>query len=153
MDQFLCIYIELSHERLKKSWNVIVNVCVASSLYLHGSPLGKGDHKVLPLPVLLNHMGKDDMSVAAGPGQLGAVCRPGQAEHTACVGLLQCIGPLEGGEEGRKRTLWLMATDILSTILNNYLGGSLKTRNNEKFRDAWVKSRVWVSAYMCAHIM
>lgn len=49
--------------------------------------------------MLLHHMGKDDMPVAAGPGQLGAVCRPGQAEHTACVGLLQCIGPLEGGGE------------------------------------------------------
>lgn len=43
-------------------------------------------------------MGKDDMSVAAGPGQLGAIRRPGQAEHTSCVGLLQRIGPLEKGQ-------------------------------------------------------
>lgn len=56
--------------------------------YLHGSPLGKGNHKVLPLPVLLHHMGKDDMSVATGPGQLGAIGRPSQAEHAAGVGLL-----------------------------------------------------------------
>lgn len=110
-------------------------MCAWFILYLHGSPLGEGDHKVLPLPVLLHHMGKDDMSISAGPSQLGTVCSPGQAEHTACVGLLQCVGPLQGGEEGRERTLWLMATDILSTILNNYLGGSLETRNNEKFRE------------------
>lgn len=76
-------------------------MCVWLSFYLHGSPLGKGDHKVLPFPMLLHHMGKDDMPVAAGPSQLGAVCRPGQAEHTACVGLLQRIGPLEGGARER----------------------------------------------------
>lgn len=80
-------------------------MCVCPSFYLHGSPLGKGDHKVLPLPVLLHHMGKDDMPIATGPSQLGAVCRPGQAEHTAGVGLLQRIGPLEGGGMGREKEM------------------------------------------------
>lgn len=61
------------------------------SFYLHASPLAKGDHEVLPLPMLLHHMGKDDMPISAGPSQLGAICRPRQAEHAACVGLLQCI--------------------------------------------------------------
>ncbi|TNN80346.1 hypothetical protein EYF80_009370 [Liparis tanakae] len=53
--------------------------------------------------MLLHHVGEDDMPVATGPGQLGAVCRPGQAEHTACVGLLQRIGPLGGGGEMGER--------------------------------------------------
>lgn len=82
--------------------NVEVCWCLWLSFYLHGSPLGKGDHKVLPLPMLLHHVGKDDLPVATGPGQLCAVCGPGQAEHTPCVGLLQCVGPLQGGGEGRK---------------------------------------------------
>lgn len=56
--------------------------------YLHGPPLGEGDHKVPPLPVLLHHVSKDDVPVATGPCQLGTVCRPGQAEHAAGVGLL-----------------------------------------------------------------
>lgn len=76
-------------------------MCVSLPFYLHGSPLCKGDHKVLPLPVLLHHMSKDDMPVATGPSHLGAICRPGQAEHTACVGFLQGVGPLEGGAKGR----------------------------------------------------
>lgn len=54
--------------------------------------------------MLLHHMGKDDMPDAAGPSQLGAICRPGQAENTACVGLLQRIGPLEGGGKGRENS-------------------------------------------------
>lgn len=94
------------------------------SFYLHGSPLGKRDHKVLPLPMLLHHMGKDDMSVATGPSQLCAVCRPGQAEHAACVGLLQRIGPLQGGDRGENNIV--NGYRYLSTILNNYLGGRLR---------------------------
>lgn len=74
---------------------------LAHSFYLHGSSFGESYDKVLPLPVLLHHMGKNDMSISAGPGQLGAIRRPGQAEHTACVGFLQCIGPLEGEERGK----------------------------------------------------
>lgn len=68
-------------------------------LYLHGSPLGEGDHKVLPLPVLIHHMGEDDMAVAAGPRQLGAICGPSQTEHTASVGFLQCVRPLWGQQK------------------------------------------------------
>lgn len=62
--------------------------------------------------MLLHHMGKDDMPIAAGSSQLGAICRPGQAEYTACVGLLQRIGPLEGGDKGKEREQLLMATDV-----------------------------------------
>lgn len=78
-------------------------------LYLHGSPLGEGDHKVLPLPVLIHHMGEDDMPVAAGPRQLGAICRPGQAEHAARVGFLQRVRPLGLGDEREQQ---LMDADI-----------------------------------------
>lgn len=100
-------------------------MCAWLSFYLHGSPLGQSDHKVLPLPMLLHHVGKDDMPVATGPGQLGAVCRPGQAEHTACVGLLQCIGPLEGGGKRGPPTRWGRENNMVngygksSKILNN----------------------------------
>lgn len=85
-------FIKLDWEKKHKSQPTLL-------LYLHGSPLGEGDHKVLPLPVLLHHMGKDDMPVATGPSQLGAICGPGQTEHAACVGFLQCIGPLERGRK------------------------------------------------------
>lgn len=77
---------------LKEGWKAVhLNMdvqYVSLAFYLHGPPLGKGDHNVLPLPVLLHHMGKDDMAVATGPCQLGTICRPGQAEHAAGVGLL-----------------------------------------------------------------
>lgn len=63
--------------------------------YLHRSSLGQSDHKILPLPALLHHMGKDDMTVTTGSCQLGAISRPGYGEHTASVWLLQGIGPLE----------------------------------------------------------
>lgn len=54
-------------------------------------------------------MGKNDMPITAGSSQLGAIGRPGQTEHAACVGLLQRIGPLEGGDNGKEL---LMATDV-----------------------------------------
>lgn len=73
------------------------------SFYLHGPSFGKSYAKVLPLPVLLHQVGKDDMSVSAGPGQLGAIRRPGQVEHAACVGFLQRVGPLEGEEQSREK--------------------------------------------------
>lgn len=84
--------------------------------------------------MLLHHMGKDDMPDAAGPSQLGAICRPGQAENTACVGLLQRIGPLEGGGKGKERIV--NGYSYLSAILNKYLGGWYR---NEK---QWEFSRV-----------
>lgn len=99
--------------------------------YLHGSLLGEGDHKVLPLPVLFHHMGKDDMPVATGPSQLGAICRPGQGEHTACVGLLQCVGPLDQARReqrrraGRERTIRLMPTDLYLLYLKQLPMGRL----------------------------
>ena len=109
-----------------------VCVCVCVPLfYLHGSPLGKSDQKVLPLPVLLHHMGKDDMPIAAGPSQLSAIRRPGQSEHTACVWLLQRIGPLEGRGEGREKEERGREINVVndyryvSTILYNYLEGQL----------------------------
>lgn len=95
---------------------------MSASFYLHGSLLGEGDHKVLPLPVLFHHMGKDDMPIATGPSQLGAVCRPGQGEHTACVGLLQCIGPLDQARREQIENNMVNGYRSLSTILNNYLG-------------------------------
>lgn len=71
--------------------------------HLHGSPLGEGDLEVLPLPVLIHHVGKDDMAVAAGPGQLRAICRPGEVEDAECVGLFHSVGPLEDRGQGRKK--------------------------------------------------
>lgn len=72
--------------------------------HLHASPLGEGDLKILPLPVLIHHMGKDDMPVAAGPGQLRAICGPGEVKDAECVGLFHSVGPLEDRDkEGKKR--------------------------------------------------
>lgn len=73
------------------------------SSYLHGSSFGKGELKVLPVPVLIYHMGKNYMPVAARPSQLGTICRPGQIEDTVCVRLLQGIGPLEKGTRGERK--------------------------------------------------
>lgn len=70
--------------------------------HLHGSPLGEGDLKIFPLPVLVHHMGKDDMAVAAGPGQLRAICGPGEVKDAECVGLFHGVGPLDDrGKEGK----------------------------------------------------
>lgn len=56
-------------------------------------------------------MRKDDMSVSAGPGQLGAVRRPGQAEHAACVRFLQRVGPLQTDKE--------VGETLISKIVDN----------------------------------
>lgn len=71
--------------------------------HLHGSPLGEGDLEILPLPVLIHHVGKDDMAVAAGAGQLRAICRPGEVEDAECVGLFHSVGPLEDRDKEGKR--------------------------------------------------
>lgn len=73
--------------------------------HLHGSPLGEGDLKILPLPVLIHHMGKNDMPVAASPGQLCAICRPGEVKDAECVGLIHGVGPLEDRDKEEKRRI------------------------------------------------
>lgn len=40
-------------------------------------------------------MGKDDVPVAAGPGQLRAICGPGEVKDAKCVGLFHGVGPLD----------------------------------------------------------
>lgn len=71
--------------------------------HLHGSSLGEGDLEVLPLPVLIHHMGKNDMAIAAGPSQLCAICRPGEVKDTECVGLFHGVGPLGDRDKVGKR--------------------------------------------------
>lgn len=48
-------------------------------------------------------MGKNDMAVAAGPRQLGAICRPGEVKDTERVGFFHGVGPLDDGDKRRKK--------------------------------------------------
>lgn len=48
-------------------------------------------------------MGKNDMAVAAGPRQLGAICRPGEVKDTQRVGLFHRVGPLDDRDKGGKK--------------------------------------------------
>lgn len=90
--------------------------------HLHASPLGEGDLEILPPPVLIHHMGKDDMPVAAGPGQLRAICGPGEVKDAECVGLFHSVGPLEDRDkEGEKKRGWGCqgCTQIIYESLNS----------------------------------
>lgn len=71
--------------------------------HLHGSPLCEADLEILPLPVLIHHVGKDDMAVAARPGQLRAICGPGEVKDAERVGLFHGVGPLEDRDKEGKR--------------------------------------------------
>lgn len=70
--------------------------------YLHGASFSDSDLEVLPFPTLLHDVSEDDLAVPACSCQLSAISRPGQAEHTACVWLLQCIRPLRTEKGGQR---------------------------------------------------
>lgn len=80
-------------------------------------------------------MGKNDMPITAGSSELGAIGRPSQTEHAACVGLLQGIGPLEGGDKGGERAKIVNGYRRIYLKSQITLGDSIRTRNYEKFRE------------------